>query len=142
MGCRTPPQRSLTSGAMSSPRIPTLSHLSGACELNYSAMEPAPQSLLKQEFLMHHSLAVFNINFGEDYPSLPCCVTFPSMLLVCAPLTTEPHKISKFRISLQLLSPYGPDKSTWVYCGIGSLDKLILSTCFPFLTKHSKFRAK
>ena len=43
-----PPQRDLTNGAMSAPRIRTLGRRSGARELNHSAMELAPgQHLLK-----------------------------------------------------------------------------------------------
>ena len=50
VGCGTPPQRGLTGGGMSAPRIQTLGRRRRACELNHSATEPAPIfSIIKLE---------------------------------------------------------------------------------------------
>ena len=53
------PQQGVMSGAMSVPRIRTLGRRSGACELNHSAMEPAP--LAKISILSFISINIFSI---------------------------------------------------------------------------------
>ena len=52
VGCGTPPQRGLTSGAMSAPRIRTLGRRSRAWELNHSATERPPFQPFKTSFPM------------------------------------------------------------------------------------------